>query len=198
MPTHLGLFVVTVAVLAILPGANNGAITRQALLHGRRAGVLAVAGSSTGILLWAAAAAVGLSAVLLANPHAYLTIRVAGGVLLCGLGLHTLLTGRRPAHREPRGRSYAAGLATSLGNPKAGVFAVSFLPQFVTADGPVLASSILLGLVWAAVSGSWFCLYVLALHRVRVRATRPSTERLLRAATGVTMLGLGVAVTFGW
>ena len=51
----------------MLPGANNGAITRQTLLHGRRAGLLAVAGSATGILIWAVTAAVGLSAVLLAT-----------------------------------------------------------------------------------------------------------------------------------
>ena len=194
MPTHLAVFIATVAVLAMLPGANNGAITRQTLLHGRRAGLLAVAGSATGILIWAVTAAVGLSAVLLANPHAYLTIRVAGGVLLAGMGLHTLLARDRGAAREPRGRSYAAGLATALGNPKAGVFAISFLPQFVTADGPVLLSSVLLGLLWSAVSGTWFCLYVVALHKAG--ASRLFTARIIRTATGVTMLGLGVAV--GW
>ena len=40
-----------------MPGANNASITRQALTHGRRAGLLTVAGASTGILIWAIAAA---------------------------------------------------------------------------------------------------------------------------------------------
>jgi hypothetical protein len=85
------------------------------------------------------------------------------------VGAQSLWAMRRPPATEPastsyrRGdatgrRSFAVGVATSLGNPKAGVFAVSLIPQFVTAHGPVLASSIALGAIWAVVSGTWFCL----------------------------------------
>ncbi|WP_236030025.1 hypothetical protein [Paractinoplanes lichenicola] len=65
---------------------------------------------------------------------------------------------RRPAAESPvrKGRGFAVGVLTSLGNPEAGVVAVSLVPQFVTADGPVLLSAIGLGLVWAGVSGAWF------------------------------------------
>ena len=88
-------------------------------------------------------------------------------------------------------------MATSLGNPKAGVVAVSLIPQFVTADGPILASSIALGAVWAAVSGTWFSLYVWTIDKGRARANKPSVQRFMQAATGLTMLGLGVAVAIG-
>jgi threonine/homoserine/homoserine lactone efflux protein len=89
------------------------------------------------------------------------------------------------------------GVATGLGNPKAGVVAVSLIPQFVTAEGPVLLSSIALGVLWAAVSGAWFTLYVWNLDRARARVTRPAAQRAMQAATGVTMIGLGVAVALG-
>jgi threonine/homoserine/homoserine lactone efflux protein len=209
MPTHLIAFVVTVALLAMLPGANNAAITRQTLAYGRRAGWLTVAGSSTGILIWAAAAAVGLSAVVLTNPHAFLAIRIGGAAVLGLLGVQTLWSLRRPhgpaegsatvgATVGRKGRhSYAVGLATGLGNPKAGVFAVSLLPQFVTADGPVLASSIALGAIWALVSGAWFCGFVYVLDQGRARVTRPAFRRGMQAATGLSLLGLGVAVALG-
>jgi threonine/homoserine/homoserine lactone efflux protein len=88
-------------------------------------------------------------------------------------------------------------VATSLGNPKAGVVAVSLIPQFVTADGPVLLSSIALGAIWAVVSGAWFCLYVWTIDKARSRLERPATRRLLQAATGVTLVGLGIAVAIG-
>ncbi|MFC4063516.1 LysE family translocator [Actinoplanes subglobosus] len=202
MPTHLAAFIATVALLAMLPGANNAAITRQTLHSGRRAGLLTVAGSSTGILIWASAAAVGLSAVLLTNPDTYLLLRLAGAAVLCILGLQSLWAIRKPAaapDAQPTTghagrRSYAVGVAASLGNPKAGVVAVSLIPQFVTAHGSVLASSIALGAIWAAVSGTWFCLYVWIIDKARARAGRPGVQRLMHAATGVTMLGLGVAV----
>jgi threonine/homoserine/homoserine lactone efflux protein len=200
VPTHVAAFVTTVALLAMLPGANNAAITRQTLASGRRAGLLTVAGTSTGILIWATAAAAGLSAILLANPDAYLAIRIAGATVLCVLGAQSLWTLRKPpADAAPRrtGASFAIGVASSLGNPKAGVFAVSLIPQFVTADGPVLASSVALGAIWAAVSGTWFALYVWTVDKGRARVNRPAVHRVLQAATGVTMLGLGIAVALG-
>ena len=196
MPTHLAAFVTTVALLAMLPGANNATITRQTLAFGRRAGLLTVAGASTGILIWSGAAAVGLSAVLLANPDAYLAIRIGGAAVLCALGLHSLWTLRRPAtvdKSRTRG-SFLAGVATSLGNPKAGVFAVSLIPQFVTAGGPVLLSSIALGAIWATVSGTWFCLFVWTLDKGRARIARPAVHRLMQTTTALTLLALGLAV----
>ena len=189
MPTHMLAFVTTIAFLAMLPGANNAAITRQTLLGGRRAGLLTVAGSSTGILIWAITAAVGLSAILLANPHAYFAIRIAGAVVLCVLGVLAFFP-KSSAPPRSRGTAFAVGVATSLGNPKAGVVAVSLIPQFITADGPVLVSSIALGAIWAVVSGSWFCLYVWIIDKGRRRAN----HRFMRAAMGVTMIALGVFV----
>lgn len=208
MPTHLAAFVTAVALLAILPGANNVAVTRQTLTHGRRAGLLTVAGASTGILLWSAAAALGLSAVLLSEPDAYRALRLAGAAVLAALGLHSLWSLRVseasaplpfPSSAVPPSGwgSFAVGVATSLGNPKAGVVAVSLLPQFVTSDGPVPVSLMLLGALWAAVSGTWFCCYVWAVDRGRARIERPAFRRALQAATGLTLIGLGIAVAAG-
>lgn len=206
MPTHLAAFMTTVALLAMLPGANNAAITRQTLMAGRRAGLLTVAGSSTGILIWATAAAIGLSAVLLSNPNAYHALRLTGAAILFALGAHALWAMRKPPAPQPEHstshngvgrRSFAVGVATSLGNPKAGVVAVSLIPQFVTATGPVLTSSIALGALWATVSGTWFCLYVWTIDKGRARASKPRVQRFMQAATGVTLVGLGIAVAVG-
>lgn len=54
-----------------------------------------------------------------------------------------------------------------------------------------------LGAIWATVSGTWFCLYVWTIDKARARASRPRVQRLMHAATGVTMLGLGIAVAVG-
>ncbi|MEU9976847.1 LysE family transporter [Streptomyces sp. NPDC051014] len=102
-----------------------------------------IAGNATGLFVWSTAAAVGLSAGLLATPHACLALRLAGGAVLLGLGANTLRAAPRRSGEEPgqdlpaarpagsRG-AYGAGLGTALGHPKTGVFAVSVLPRFVT------------------------------------------------------------------
>ncbi|MEU9455531.1 LysE family translocator [Streptomyces sp. NPDC048277] len=209
VPTHLPLFVITTWLLAMLPGAGQALMIRQTLELGPRPARATIAGNATGLLVWSTAAAVGLSAVLLANPHAYLLVRLAGGAVLFLLGFNTLRAaakqtaddapGPDAASAGPTGPwgAYGAGLGTALGNPKAGVFAVSVLPQFVTTDGPVLLSSIALGALWALVNATWYVLFTWAVGRGRALVSRPAVRRGLNILTGVVLCGLGVAVAGG-
>lgn len=207
MPTHLPLFLITTWLLAMLPGAGQALMVRQTLEGGPRLTRPTIAGNATGLLIWSTAAAAGLSAVLLANPRAYAAVRIAGGIVLVVLGVQTLRAARNapetsaaadPGHHRPGTRgAYLAGLGTNLGNPKAGVFAVSVLPQFVTADGPVLVSSIALGVIWALVNACWYLLFTWAVGRGRALVSRPAVRRGLSIATGVVLLALGVAVAGG-
>ncbi|MEU4427153.1 LysE family translocator [Actinoplanes sp. NPDC024001] len=151
-------------------------------------------------MIWTTAAAAGLSAVLLANPHASTLLRIAGGIVPAGLGVSTLVSLRRPAAAPGAtrsGRAYTTGLATNLGNPKAGMFAVSLLPQFVPADGPVFLSSVALGLLWDAVTGAWYLLFTWLVDRGRSLVTRPVVHRRLQVAIGCMLLCLGEAVATG-
>jgi len=207
MPTHLPLFIGTTWLLAMLPGAGQALMLRQTLQGGLRAAWASIAGTCTGLVAWTVAAAAGLSAILLANPHAYTVLRIAGGIVLAVLGAGTLraaLTTGTSGAATPTGttgpgywRAYAAGLATNLGNPKAGVFAISLLPQFITSEGPVFASSVLLGVVWACVTAGWYVIFTWAVSRGRAVASRPAVQRTLRLVTGGTLLCLGAAVAIG-
>lgn len=206
MPVHLPAFALTAWLLAMLPGAGQALILRQTLTHGLRAAWTSIAGTATGILVWSTLAAAGLSAVLLANPAAYLAIRIAGGLVLGYLGISSLRTMRRTLrhHREgmapqvdaDRG-AYLAGLATNLGNPKAGVFAVSLIPQFIAPGGHIFASGVLLGTTWAATTACWYLVFVWIVHRGQAFVSRPSVTTWLHGITGAVLLMLGVAVVVG-
>jgi threonine/homoserine/homoserine lactone efflux protein len=202
MPIHLPAFIATTWLLAMLPGVGQALILRQALDGGARRAWASIGGTCTGLLIWTTAAAAGLSAVLLANPQAYAAVRIAGGVLLGALGVSTLLALRRrtvavavatPGYR----RAFAAGLATNLGNPKAGVFAISLLPQFLSAHGPVFLSSIALGALWALVTGAWYVLFTWIVNRGRTLVSKPAIHRGLQLVTGCVLLCLGTAVAAG-
>jgi threonine/homoserine/homoserine lactone efflux protein len=217
VPNHLLAFVVTAWLLAMVPGPGQALMVRQTLEHGRRTAWTSVAGTATGLVLWSTAAAVGLSAALLASPLAYTVVKVAGAGVLLYLGVATLRTLRHPdgtgidTDAEPResfdavrgvrartGRgAYLAGLATNLGNPKAGVFAISLIPQFVSPRGPVLLSSITLGLVWALVTATWYLLFTWAVDRGRSLMKRPAVSRWTTATTGAVLIMLGLAVAIG-
>ena len=207
MPTHVPAFIATTLLLAMLPGASQALMIRQALEGGQRTLRGTLAGNASGFLLWSTAAAAGLSAVLLASPTAYAGLRIAGGVVLMILGVRTLRTAltttvsTRPPHAGGRGTGFAGGyltgLITNLGNPKAGVFAVSVLPQFVTSEGPVFLSTVALGALWALVSASWYMVLTWAVSRGRALVSRPTVLRGISVTTGVVLLGLGAAVAAG-
>lgn len=210
MPTHVPVFIATTLLLAMLPGASQALMIRQVLEGGQRTVRGTLAGNATGFLLWSTAAAAGLSAVLLASPTAYAVLRIAGGIVLMILGVNTLRTALGTVAPSPPfsppyegGRrtgfagGYLTGLITNLGNPKAGVFAVSVLPQFVTAKGPVFLSTVALGALWALVSASWYMLLTWAVSRGRALVSQPAVLRGLSVTTGVVLLGLGAAVAAG-
>ena len=200
MPVHVPAFVLTCWLLAMIPGAGQALMLRQTLTLGRRTAWVSIAGTCTGILVWSTAAAAGLSAVLLTNPTAYAVLRVVGGIVLAVLGITSLRAmwrsrGATEVAAEPQDRgAYLAGLATNLGNPKAGVFAVSLIPQFIVPEGQMLASGLLLGLVWALTTAAWYVVFVTVVDRGRSLVSRPSVTTWLHGITGVVLLLLGAGV----
>lgn len=211
MFSNLPAFLLTTWLLAMLPGAGQAVMVRQVLAGGLRGARGTIAGNASGLVLWSVAAAAGLSAVLMASPRAYAAVRIVGGIVLVTLGVRTLLAARSapPGVDEAEGAAgvsagrggfrggYLMGLGTCLGNPKAGVFAVSVLPQFVTTTGPVFLASTALGVLWALVNACWYLLFTWLVNRGRALVSRPAVQRRLSVATGVVLLLLGVAVATG-
>lgn len=88
--------------------------------------------------------------------------------------------------------SYRAGLLTNLANPKAAIFAMSFLPQFVPADTPKLMTMVLLAATWAVYEVFYYSLYVWCVQRLRTFFSRRKVRRRMEQISGTVMLGLAV------
>ncbi|GLY76275.1 LysE family translocator [Actinoallomurus iriomotensis] len=190
-------------VVALVPGPSTAVIVRQSVTGGRRAGVAAMLGNETGVVLWGLAAAFGLTALLLASRIAYDAIRIAGAVFLVWMGVRALWSARRRPATQPgetgeravpvsRWRAYRMGLLTNAANPKAGVFAVSFLPQFVPHGAPVLPVLVVLSLVWALIDMVWYLSLIWLAGRAGRALGRPAVRRRLEQVSGVVLVGLGL------
>lgn len=200
-------FVAITWLLAMLPGIGQALMLRQTLANGPRVAVATIFGTVTGLVIWSAAAGAGLAAALLADPAVYRGLLLAGGGVLIVIGLRTALSAmRHPAELsavssggpdiEASGPSaYLAGLATNLGNPKAGAFAVSLLPAFAGGGGflPTLG----LGILWATVTACWYLLFAFLVSRGRAFMTRPSAQRGLSGISGLVLVAIGFCVCAG-
>ena len=196
----LPFLAVSLLVIAV-PGVDMALVTQQVLVHGRRAGLVAVAGVGAGSALQATAATLGLSALLAASHTAFVVLRTAGACYLVWLGVQALWRARSSAGESDGStravggstwRSFRAGLLTNLLNPKIIVFYVTFLPQFVTPGPGSAARTALLAGVFLTLAMTWLLVYTALLHRMRGLLSRRAVQRRIEQVTGVVLLGLGV------
>jgi threonine/homoserine/homoserine lactone efflux protein len=138
MPTlsTLLLFVAAAGVLVFLPGPNTLYIIARSVQQGRLAGIVSSLGVQTGTLVHIAAAALGLSALLVSSALAFNSVRYVGAAYLLYLGIKTLRTQEKieqPAGTAVRNlrTAYYQGVVVNVLNPKSGLFVLAFLPQFI-------------------------------------------------------------------
>jgi len=195
-------FLALSVLLILIPGPDTAVVTKNALLGGRRSGVLASIGVSLGLTIWTLAAALGIAALLRASAPAFLALKLAGAVYLVWIGVQ-MLRARELAVRQPDGarrlagvRSLRQGLLSDLGNPKIAVFFTSFLPQFVRGDGPAFGSLMLLGGIFAALTLLWLVGYAIAVGQASALMRRPRVRKALDRVTGLVLIGFGIRLAF--
>jgi threonine/homoserine/homoserine lactone efflux protein len=196
----LGLFVVAAVLLLVTPGPAVLYIVARSMEAGRRAGLVSVLGVHAGTLVHVAAAAAGLSAVLMASATAFAVVKYLGAAYLVYLGIRRLrerAAGRALAGREPRPlrRTFVDGFVVNLLNPKTALFFLAFLPQFVDVGRGQVGLQVLgLGLVFVALGLVTDGCYALgagtAAHWLRASPRFVASERWL---SGGVYIGLGVA-----
>ena len=195
----LGLFAFAVLLLALTPGPVWVYLLSRTLTQGRRAGYFSLIGVMAGVLVHLLAAALGLSAVLLAVPAAFDAIKLAGAAYLLWLAWTTLRGGGfsftpQPLDPVPDRVLFRQSLTASVINPKVAVFYLSLFPQFIDpASGPVLLQSLALGVVHITVSTLVDGALVTVAGALSVWvARRPEWLRLQRWALGGAFGALAV------
>src|ERR687884_1625302 len=132
--SKLSLFISVTVALVFMPGPNTLYIIARSVNQGRRAGVVSGLGVQVGSLIHIAAAALGLSALLLSSALAFGVVKYAGAAYLLYLGVKTLLTKEkagpaREGEEASLSRVFYHGGLVNLVNPKTALFFFAFLPQ---------------------------------------------------------------------
>src|SRR6218665_1437116 len=86
------VFLVAALMVALTPGQDTLYVLGRSVAQGARAGLASVVGILSGAAIHVAVGALGLSALLVASPHAFLAVKLAGGVYLIYLGIRMLFT----------------------------------------------------------------------------------------------------------
>lgn len=201
---NLLLYVPLAGLLVMLPGPDFALITRISLAEGRGSGQAAACGVALGIMVHTSAAMLGISAVIAQSVTLFTLLRYAGAAYLFWMGLHALRAGRevtaavvrhsgQDGEAQPvsglRRRALRQGFLTNVLNPKAVVFFLTMLPQFLDPHTALWPQFLELGGIMALFCLGWYLLLAALLHRIRAIFARPAFQAWLHRLTGLIFIG---------
>ncbi|WP_232327154.1 LysE family translocator [Herbidospora yilanensis] len=182
--------------MVLTPGPNMIYLASRAISQGRKAGLVSLAGTFVGFVVYLTATCLGLTAIFALVPAAYTAIKFAGAAYLLYLAWKIVKPGGQAVFaaqelpQDSNGRLFTMGLVTNLLNPKAAILYMSLLPQFIEpANGHVILQSFALGSVQISISMLVNGLIVMGAGGLAAYlSTRPAAVRIQRYVTG-TVLG---------
>jgi threonine/homoserine/homoserine lactone efflux protein len=198
-PARLAVFVATALALLVTPGPAVLYIVARGIDQGRRAGLTSVLGIEVGSLCHVAAAALGISALLVSSALAFTAVKYLGALYLILLGIRRLLDKEveqhmLEPHSEKLARIFGQGVLLSVFNPKEALFFFAFLPQFIDPSrGQIGVQVLALGMIWLALATCSDSLYAFlagsAGHWLKGNLTFLRSQRYF---TGGVFVALGI------
>lgn len=212
-------FFIAAIVVALAPGPDNLFVLAQSATHGAKAGFCIICGLCTGILVQTGLLVVGVSALIAASPVAFFVIQCmgaaylvylayksfqvrAGVVVSSGFGVRNSESGIRSSELDKSQslsarRLYLRGIIMNLTNPKAILFALSFIPPAVKMDSPLSPSVQMLILGSEFVVATFIVFGTVALLAGAVKKfmlNSPKANRNLNWFSGAVFLFMAVAL----
>jgi homoserine/homoserine lactone efflux protein len=186
-------FLLITLVLMLIPGPIVTLVIATSVRRGTRAGLVTVAGTSSGNAVLLAAIAIGLGWILNHALTWFEILRWVGAAYLVWLGVQAWRGADRAEPLPPNDRiHFGRGFLVALSNPKTIAFFTAFLPQFVDPSLPVarqLAVMCGVSVLLATVTDSgWAILAGLG----RIWFMQPARAKLLGRLSGLTLIGGGL------
>jgi len=171
---ELMFFVTTVLMLIISPGPNMIYLISRSLVQGKKAGFLSIAGVATGFLFHIVLVSFGLTAILMAIPYAYLSLKIIGVVYLLYLAVQcfrpngkSLFEVDESLAKDSPWKLFSVGFMTNALNPKVALFYVALFPQFIKPEyGSVLLQNLELGVIQIVLTFAVHVIIVLSVAKI--------------------------------
>lgn len=199
-------FAVTALIIEITPGPNMTYLAALSLSSGIRTGLAAVAGITIGLTTYGVVAALGLAAVIDNSPVLYGILRWGGVVYLLWLAWEAWSSERETspdATDGPDGEPWIAfrrGLITNLLNPKAAVFYVAVLPEFIRPGaGSVMSQTLALSVSYVTIATVIHAGIVALAGSLQSMVSATGSRRMVRRLLALALVGIAIwfALTTG-
>lgn len=201
----LSLFIPTFFFVSITPGMCMTLALSLGMSVGVRRSLHMMWGELVGVGLVAAAAALGVAALMLQFPEAFIVLKLGGGAYLGWLGIQMWQSKGKLVMPEPgaevvvQGNMQLAlnGFITAIANPKGWAFFVTLLPPFLDQSQPLAPQlSVLVALILLL---EFMCLLIYASGGKALRhlLMDRGNVKLMNRIAGSLMIGVGIWLAVG-
>jgi threonine/homoserine/homoserine lactone efflux protein len=192
-------FLIAMVVVELTPGPNMGWLAALTVREGRKAGLFAVAGITSGLAIQLLAAVTGLAAMIAGLPMVYGALHWGGVAFMLYLAWEALTdAGSAAPSSIKHERGFRRGIIANVLNPKALAFYVLLIGQFISPkSGPVWLQSLILGLIHLAIATLVHVIIVIAATRLgaRIERWRTSLAARITFASALAGIALWIALT---
>ncbi len=194
-------------VISFTPGAGAINTMSNSLREGWKRSAWGVFGQQLALIVHVVIVAAGVGLLVARSPLLFDIIRYAGAAYLAFLGVRLLVSrpmaeksdgdALAPRARESRWSLIRRGFWVNMLNPKAIVFFLAFIPQFIRLDQPAIPQYLILiaTVVVVDVIVMWFFFAAAARPFQRFTST-PRGQRVLNGVFGALFLAMAVLLLF--
>ncbi|WP_150460120.1 LysE family translocator [Nesterenkonia ebinurensis] len=190
----------------ITPGPDWFVVMRHSAST-RRSGFVSALGVQAGLSVHMVAAAVGVTAVVLASATAFSILKYAGAAYLIFLGAQSLWRSRKTAQqvreyfdeeepRESTGDVFWKSFTANVLNPQAAMFFVAVLPQFISPGQNVVAQILLLGVLDILLGVVWWIGFVYGVVMFKKMLGHARFRTLIDRISGSLLIVFGAVLMF--
>ncbi|AUO23700.1 MULTISPECIES: LysE family translocator [unclassified Pseudomonas] len=198
---NLLAFTFAATLLTLTPGLDTALVLRTATVEGKQQALRATLGINAGCLLWGAAVAFGLGALIAVSEVAFNVLKYCGAAYLAWLGLNMLVRPRSSlasveADGKPGANWFLKGMMGNVLNPKIGIFYVSFLPQFIPQGHPLVAWTFGLVSIHVVISLAWALILIGATQPLAGVLRREKVIKWMDRTTGMIFVLFAARLAF--
>ncbi len=199
-------FIIAITLLTLFPGVDSLLVIRNSSRGGWKDGVATSTGICGGLFIHALISALGISALLLQSALAFNILKLIGGGYLLWLGSCSLWQatgGKKAAIVDIQTtmtrpflllRSLREGFVCNVFNPKALLFYMAFLPQFIDPGRSAVLQSLFMAAIHFFIAMIYQGLLTLLVCRLHGWFKGNSLGRFAEGLGGLVLVSFGLRV----
>ena len=199
----LGSIAFALMLGAISPGPTFIYVAKNSIAISRRHGLFTALGTGTGAAFFGLLAVMGLQAILLAVPSAYLVLKICGGLYLLWLAYKIIKHANEPMEQADSqaqvmsyAQAYRLGFITQLSNPKIAIVLASIFTALLPKEIPSYFY-VVLPMLCFFIDAGWYSLVAVEKKKKKPRRVYLKFKKVFDRIAGGVMTLLGLKLIFG-